>query len=203
MKRDPTETSEDRILRMVDVSEIQQLQHRYQQWLSLLNYEKIIELFAKDDKKPTAFGKDPKGFFQYYTTLKNIPGFLVEHYAICPVIEVAKDRKTAKGTWLSPGIILMGPVEEQNWAWGKYTNDYIREDGEWKIWHLLWVNTFMSDMKEGPLAEQESDIFEKSEAKGLYKGQADPNERIRKIYRPDEINYLIPEPPEPYNTWEA
>lgn len=203
MEHDPAGISEDRILRMVDVMEIQQLQHRYQQWLSLLNYEKIIELFAKEDKKPTAFGRDPKGFFQLYTTLGNVPGFLVEHYAICPVIEVDKDRKTAKGTWLSPGIILMGPVNEQAWAWGKYTNDYIREDGEWKIWHLLWVLTFMSDMKRGPLAEQENKMFIKTEAKGIYKGQEEPTKRIRKLYSPDEVNYLIPEPPEPYDTWEA
>ena len=202
MKRDPAGISEARIIRMVDVMEIQQLQHRYQHWLSLLNYEKIAELFVCHEKA-TVFGRDPKEFFKHYSTLRNLPGFLVEHDAICPIIEVAKDRKTAKGTQLSPGIILMGPVNEQVWAWGKYSSDYIREDGEWKIWHLSWVMTFASDMKKGPLAEQENKMFAEAEAKGIYKSQSKPSERIRKLYSPDEVNYLTPEPPEPYDTWEA
>ena len=44
MKRIPAGISESRIIRMVDVMEIQQLQHRYQHWLSLLDYKKIAGL---------------------------------------------------------------------------------------------------------------------------------------------------------------
>lgn len=60
----------------------------------------------------------------------------------CPVIEIAADEKTAKGLWFCQGayteVDTAGPVSK--WTWGYFAADFIRENDEWKVWHLLYVN---------------------------------------------------------------
>lgn len=57
------------------------------------------------------------------------------------VIEVAGDRQTAKGLWMIRGshsqITTGGPVGYWEWSW--LAVDFVREDGEWKIWHQLYL----------------------------------------------------------------
>ena len=87
-------------------------------------------------------------------------GGMMMHAMDTAVVEVAKDGKTAKGVWLSPGhescyipdfskfpdwkkgdplpenLEIMSSCE---WAWSKYYVDFIKEDGGWKFWKLrLW-----------------------------------------------------------------
>lgn len=66
----------------------------------------------------------------------------VMHTSTTPVIEIAGDGKTAKGVWYSPGIGIMGHVENGkigvtgSFFYEKYAGDFVKEDGVWKIWHL-------------------------------------------------------------------
>jgi hypothetical protein len=55
-----------------------------------------------------------------------------------PVIQVAGDEKTDKGIWISFGHISgpMGGQMSAMWAYEKYGMDFVKEDGECKIWHL-------------------------------------------------------------------
>lgn len=59
-----------------------------------------------------------------------------------PLIELAGDGLTAKGLWQCTGsyadVTVSGPVSY--WTWGYYAVDFIKEDGEWRIWHLVYVN---------------------------------------------------------------
>lgn len=82
-----------------------------------------------------------------YPEIKNVPenlgvGYWLIHTQTTPVIEVAGDGKTAKGIWYSPGfgfstLARDGEVEIGGyWYWEKYGVDFIKEDGEWRIWHL-------------------------------------------------------------------
>jgi hypothetical protein len=68
----------------------------------------------------------------------------VMHTQETPVIEVAGDGKTAKGLWYSIGIGVRANVNSDgtytkstSWMWEKYAVDFIKEDGKWKIWHLI------------------------------------------------------------------
>jgi hypothetical protein len=83
-------------------------------------------------------------------TVKDIPANVgagneyVMHTQETPVIEVAGDGKTAKGLWYSIGIGVRPNVKSDStytksteWMWEKYAVDFIREDGKWKIWHLV------------------------------------------------------------------
>jgi hypothetical protein len=98
------------------------------------------------------------------SSLENIPENVgagseyVMHTQETPVIEVAGDGKTAKGIWYSIGLAVRGEVNEDGstsvgtgWMWEKYAVDFIKEDGEWKIWHLLNL------MDQGPSESQGKD----------------------------------------------
>ena len=80
--------------------------------------------------------------------IKNVPENLgvgtgyVMHTQTTPIIEIAGDGKTAKGMWYSPGISINGvevngKVEQSGgWFMEKYAVDFVKEDGNWKIWHI-------------------------------------------------------------------
>lgn len=58
-----------------------------------------------------------------------------------PVIEIAGDGKTAKGVWIS--LMTVGKTHDNQdtpqamWIWWKIGADFVKEDGEWKIWHYV------------------------------------------------------------------
>jgi hypothetical protein len=58
-----------------------------------------------------------------------------------PAIEVAGDGKTAKGVWVS--LQSIGKTHDNQdkpqamWIWWKIGADFVKEDGEWKVWHYM------------------------------------------------------------------
>jgi hypothetical protein len=76
----------------------------------------LIEI---EDNMGIAEGMDKvKAFFNMYQGLVGQPGVLVDHEATCPVIEIAKDGKTAQATYLSPGLGGEAAHSVQLWNWG-------------------------------------------------------------------------------------
>lgn len=92
-------------------------------------------------------------------------GSLVIHALTAPYIEVAADGKTAQGLWYTPGAV--GGTHPDGSSSGmlmyeKYGVDFIREDGEWKIWHLFVGTDFAvnagEDLKGDTILEQERKV---------------------------------------------
>lgn len=69
-------------------------------------------------------------------------GQLLLHVTTTAIIEVAEDGQTAKGFWYSPGMIAE-TGQNANSIWEAYGCDFVKEDGEWKIWHLHMFTDFM------------------------------------------------------------
>ena len=69
-------------------------------------------------------------------------GQLLLHVTTTAIIEVAEDGKTAKGYWYSPGMIAETGMAG-NSIWEAYGADFVKEDGEWKMWHLHMYTDFM------------------------------------------------------------
>ncbi|MBP2642833.1 MAG: hypothetical protein H6Q67_720 [Firmicutes bacterium] len=66
-------------------------------------------------------------------------GTLIMHTLTTPIIHIAGDGQTAKAMWYTPGQVTeIGDdgYPYAMWLWEKYGVDFIKEDGEWKIWHL-------------------------------------------------------------------
>lgn len=114
-----------------------------------------------------------------------------------PIIEVAFDGKTAKGMWYIYGatteVYSTGP--KAAWNFGKCAVDFIKEDGAWKIWHMI----IFTDI-ECPLGQNwgTAKMYE-------HEGVALPEPTEKKqnyiTFGEDYIFEIKPEMPEPYDTF--
>ena len=69
-------------------------------------------------------------------------GQLLLHVTTTAIIEVARDGKTAKAFWYSPGMIAESG-SSGNTIWEAYGADFVKENGVWKMWHLHMFTDFM------------------------------------------------------------
>ena len=69
-------------------------------------------------------------------------GQLLLHVTTTSIIEVAKDGKTAKAFWYSPGMIAESG-SSGNTIWEAYGADFVKEGDSWKLWHLHMFTDFM------------------------------------------------------------
>lgn len=58
-----------------------------------------------------------------------------------PVIEIAADGQTAKGIWalraMNTDLTPSGQISY--WEWGWIAADFVLEENNWKVWHLLYL----------------------------------------------------------------
>lgn len=67
-------------------------------------------------------------------------GSMERHNLMSPLVEVARDGKTAKGMWYCPGVNTQTEADGRihlDWHYVRYGVDFIQEDGQWRIWHLF------------------------------------------------------------------
>ena len=117
-------------------------------------------------------------------------------------VEVADDLETARASCVSHRIETNPteneiPVYSKNsyFCWGRYGFDFIREDGEWKIWHMYLVPVLKM-----PYLEDWKDYA----YKGFELRVPTIDRPAMKTYQwnPNDIAPLAdPEPPLPYKTF--
>lgn len=121
------------------------------------------------------------------------------------VIEIAGDGRTAKGFWYVVGkedeYGVSGPLSY--WTFGMFGVDFVWEDGQWRIWHLTYVEDIHT-----PCGESWAAAPKKREPNPHYGPIANfrlpeltiPTQ-IRALYAPDRpFTKLLPLP-EPYQTF--
>jgi hypothetical protein len=144
------------------------------------------------------------------------------HMNTTPVIEVAGDGKTAKGIWYSPGPLLnftgQKDKDGNDLAGGmvffeKYGADFVKEDGEWKIWHIQmfydYVFSVGSDWTKPGAKQQQAQAMPAGDKKD--EKSAPPADNRPKPTRANPITYeqwsptrvssITPKIPEPYYTF--
>jgi hypothetical protein len=157
----------DRLDRLEDVNAIRTVQYAYGYYLDKHMYDEVVDLFADDAELMFLNGvyKGKAGvrrlycdwFRTYFTKGINGPiyGFLYEHLLMQDIIHVAPDRRTAKGR---ARCFMQGGSHESRtdipdglptsgfWEGGIYENDYVHEDGVWKIkrldYNMLWQASY-------------------------------------------------------------
>ena len=194
-------------------NECENMMGRYAFYHSAGKNKEIVELFAL--KNPNVTGEiTDRGVYVGEKSLRSLLegaiassegdriGYSVEHHLTNPVIEVAKDGKTAKGVWMTPGHRVVRDKEtgipKGAFNFTKDAAHFIKEDGKWKILH--WHSY--------PNIEFKFEVPEKRKPRG--KGTAEfvkeyPSDRPTtyfKPYDPDGLNENnVPAPPEPYDTF--
>ncbi len=159
-------------------------------------------------------------------------GKLVQHYVTTPMVEVAGDGQTAKGLWVVNGIEsgLVEPEHAKNmpeWMFEKelvngkkvwmhnvylkYGVDFIKQDGQWKIWHFHCFEVARAPYSLGwiPFAAAAQDdafnfdlMYIGENGKPVFMPPVDGPAVVRSnTYRTDTAQSLDARPPEPYRTF--
>jgi hypothetical protein len=207
---------EERIQRLEDIHEIQNLMSRYEYLHTAGLQDETADLFAK--KTPGVRAEIANwGVYEGIEGIRRLyPGFhkylegnpagqMFMHALTTSVIEVAGDGKTAKGVWISPGHETIRDPEgkpQAMWTWIKYGNDFVKEDSKWKIWHLHVYGIFHTPYEKSWVEVSGEIPFEISVPVPDELKPDRPTTHPLWWYRPTVAPENVPAPPEPYETWD-
>jgi hypothetical protein len=150
-------TLEAKIRTLEDIEEIKKLQRAYGFYLEHWMAEDIIDLFSDspDSVLMVAAGhyrgkENIRDFFHHgrkglEMRKSDNPEFLHQVMQLSGVVDVAPDGKTARGRWYGFGANAFpqpGGGVNPGWMNGVYENEYVKEDGRWKIKKVHWCMTF-------------------------------------------------------------
>jgi len=148
-----------------DRTKINNLFSRYMYLHNAFEDAQIIPMWAREGTPGMAAEYSNLGRFttydsimEYHRNRPNPTGKLIFHELSTPLIEVAGDGQTAKGMWIMTGlesgltrpefvdqmpdwmhvpeVMVDGKRVWMHNVYAKYGIDFIKQDGEWKIWHF-------------------------------------------------------------------
>ena len=147
---------ERRKTRLEDIDAIKRLQRAYGYYVDEALWDEIANLFAAD-------GSIEIGLDGVYVGRERVREYLYalgggeaglaageisEHMQVMPVITLAPDGQTAKGRWRA--IIMAGTLGESAiWGEGPYENEYVKEDGIWKLDKVHWYQSVVVPYEGG------------------------------------------------------
>ena len=199
----------EKVKHIEEVEEIKRLQRKYQYWLTKQDFEKIVErCFAQKtpgvsiEASDSGIYRETEGikrfFLQFMDKLRHTQGAFTMHLAVAPIIEIAKDGKTARGIWFSPGCA--GDANSNGmWIWGVYMVDYVKEDEKWRLWHVNFNPFFRTPYDKGwcevPIGSSLATGLEDAPP-----SRWNPYDKTKT--GPAELFYHLEEVPEPYDSME-
>jgi hypothetical protein len=163
-------------------------------------YGKLSEIMQEANLRALA-----KHFPEIEVTPENYGmGSLVMHPLTTQIVEVAGDGMTAKGMWYSPGqstSIMADGLPHAKWIWEKYGVDFMKEDGEWRIWHLHVYTDFMTPVGESWVRETSDAPMGVGVNPEVKMPAPDKEESTYETYSVKQVPQDIPKMPEPYYTF--
>jgi hypothetical protein len=124
-----------------------------------------------------------------------------------PVIEIAGDGQTAKGMWSVHGMNseLTPAGQVGYWEWTKVAVDFVKEDGKWKVWHLLYLQDLYIPCGESWADSAEKKSYPDDPDYAELKGFVFPEPNVKKVLRERYYNTRRqpewPDYPEAYETF--
>jgi hypothetical protein len=135
-----------------DYMAICNLQAAYGYYVDKTLYDEAADLFARNARLEIA----GRGLFvgqdrvrKYLHALPKLEfGCVFNHMQLQPVISIASDGESARGRWRN--FIQIGWLgREARWGEGTYENEYVLEDGIWKIQYLHFYTTYYVEFDKG------------------------------------------------------
>lgn len=144
--------------RVADLNTIENLQRSFGYYFDKMLWEQVLDLFSDDatleiGTSGVFVGKDSIRAYLYGISggvEGPLEGVLFEHMQLQPIVTVAADGTTARGRWrtlLLTGV--SGSGSGGNWGEGPYENEYVKDDGVWKISRLHWFGSFYAPYEGG------------------------------------------------------
>lgn len=154
---------EARIQRQEDIEAVTRLAHAYAHYLKRWDAAKVIDLFADDPESTVIIGdsgpfKGKAAITAHFAHFDNPPAeFLHMTMPSAAIVTVDPDGLHAKGRFFAFGVVSM-PGEggaQAFWSAGEFEDEFIKENGVWKIWKLHYNRTFFTPYEEGWVKEPE------------------------------------------------
>lgn len=223
-----------------DRGKVENLFSRYMYLHNAYRDPEIVSLWVKKGTPGVRAQYSNKGVYtdwdnimSYHAQRPSPKGKLLLHYTTTPLIEIAEDGQTAKGLWIMSGLEsgLTDPEAAKNapdfmyekemvdgkkvWmhtVFVKYGLDFLKQDGEWKIWHFRVFEVARSPHGLGwiPFAAKSQNMsfnddlmYFGEDGKPVFMPKVDgPPVQRNNPYRTDTHQTLDARPPEPYRTFE-
>lgn len=155
------EELEKRLRNLEDIEAIKQLQVRYVNDLTTIDWDDLVDCFTDDALVDLTVGK-VKGreaiehFFKKKISITHVG--LEGNFVVHPIISFAGDK--ARGSWLLythfslPHKVQRDPSptadeDAPDWMQGYYEMEYVKENGIWKISLLRWTRRLRSPREPG------------------------------------------------------
>jgi hypothetical protein len=141
-----------RLQQAEDYIAISNLQRIYGYYVDKSQADQIADLFSENATLEIAGRgvfvglKRIREFMHFLPRLEE--GLLFNHMILQPVIYIAPDGKSAKARCRA--FIQVGMLNQSaTWGEGVYENEYLKEDGKWKISKLHFYPTYYNDFYQG------------------------------------------------------
>jgi hypothetical protein len=155
-----------RMTAIEDIEAIKKVQRAYGYYLEHWEEEQLVGLFSHSPEVSLEINtsglyegyeavKNSFNFETHYTSyggMKKPPGeFLHILMPLNGIVNLEQDGKRAKGRWYGFGLVAQRRQGKLRAiiSCGIWENQYIKEDGVWKILKLFWTTIFASPIEEG------------------------------------------------------
>jgi SnoaL-like domain len=187
---------ETRAARIDDVDEIEKLQSSYGFYTDKMLWDEVVDLFADDgtlEIGPSGVYVGKDSIRRYLYSLSGgkqgpLEGVLFEHFQLQPIVTVEPGGQSAQARWRS--LLMTGVYGAEsggNWGEGTYENEYVKQDGVWKIRKLHWYTTFIAPYKGGWLTVDPKLVDDYARGRGV-----EPDRPPSEQYEPYPGVYVAP-----------
>ena len=205
-----TAAAEDDMRRLLDMTEIANLQGRYMYYLEGHRYADVLDLFSKQDATVSVEigesgvyigqAKVEAMFLHILKPFFTLPGMMPLHMLTTPVIEVDSDGNRGWGMWQTIGCNSFPSEAGLNAVWqqGTYDNAYVKENGRWKILRMRWLANFRTSFDKGWVQEPLYHLAPLDWRRLPPEHRPDaPGSEAFDAYNPTDVRRRAPTPPEP------
>lgn len=169
-------TATARATRVDDINKIENLQGSYGYYTDKMLWDEVLDLFtdgATLEIGPSGVYVGKDSIRRYLYSLSGgqqgpLEGVLNDHFQLQPIVTIAPDGQSAKARWrlfLMTGV--SGSGSGGNWGEGTYENEYVKQDGVWKISQLHWYATFVAPYEGGWLSTGKQAVEDYALGKGV------------------------------------
>jgi len=144
-----------RVQRLNDETEVRNLQHSYGYYLDRKMWDDVGDLFAKDgslelDQRGAYVGREHiiRALAVFYENSPLRTGELFDHLNLSTVVTIAVDGRTARTRTQQLSMLGLNG-EFARWEVGTYENEFVRQDGIWKITSVHYYPRMQTDFDKG------------------------------------------------------